>query len=81
MNYTKFVSIKSTLASDVQMSDSVGWAAQGGIDYALNSQWSLFASVAALKVSSKLVASGSTVLQTTIDFRPIVYSFGAGYRF
>jgi len=27
------------------------------------------------------VASGATVLQTTIDFRPIVYSFGTIYRF
>ena len=81
INYTKFISIESKLASDVKMGDSIGWAAQGGIDYALNKEWSLFASVAALKVSSKLVASGSTVLQTTIDFRPIVYSFGTAYRF
>jgi outer membrane protein len=81
INYTKFVQIKSKLASDVKMSDSTGWAAQAGIDYVLTPEWSLFASVAALKVKSKLVASGSTVLQTTIDFRPIVYSFGAAYRF
>jgi outer membrane protein len=63
------------------MGDSTGWAVQGGVDYALNKQWGLFASVAALKVKSKVVASGATVLQTTIDFRPIVYSFGTFYRF
>lgn len=80
-NYTRFVGIKSTLASDVKMSDSFGWAVQAGIDYALNKEWSLFASVDALKVKSKLVASGSTVLETTIDFRPIVYAVGAAYRF
>jgi len=81
INYTKFVRIKSTLADDVKMSDSTGWAAQAGMDYALNKDWSLFASVAALKVKSKLVAAGTTVLETTIDFRPIVYSFGVVYRF
>jgi outer membrane protein len=81
INYTKFVGIKSRLASDVKMSDSFGWAVQAGLDYALNKEWGLFASVSALKVRSKLVASGATVLQTTIDFRPIVYSFGAAYRF
>jgi outer membrane protein len=81
VNYTKFVRIKSILADDVKMSDSTGWAAQAGIDYALNKDWSLFASVAALKVKSKLVAAGTTVLQTTIDFRPIIYSFGVAYRF
>jgi outer membrane protein len=81
INYTKFVGIESKLAQDVKMSDSVGWALQAGVDYALDKQWGLFASVTALKVKSKLVASGSTVLQTTIDFRPIVYSFGGSYRF
>jgi len=81
INYTKFVGIESSLASDVKMSDSTGWAAQVGIDYSLNKEWSLFGSVAALQVKSKVVASGSTVLQTTIDFRPIVYTFGAVYKF
>jgi len=81
INYTKFIDIESKLASDVQMSDSTGWAVQAGVDYLVNKQWGLFASVAALKVKSKLVASGSTVLTTTIDFRPVVYSFGASYRF
>lgn len=81
INYTRFVSAESKLATDVKLSDSVGWAAQAGLDYALTKDWGLFASVAALRVKSKLVASGSTVLQTTIDFRPVVYSFGAVYRF
>lgn len=81
VNYTKFTNIKSPLASDVQMSDSTGLAVQAGIDYALNKQWGLFASVAALKVKSDLVAAGSTVLTTTIDFKPIVYSAGASFKF
>jgi outer membrane protein len=81
INYTRFVRVESKLAPDVKMSDSTGWAAQAGVDYTLNREWSLFASVAALKVKSKVVASGSTVLQTTIDFRPIVYTVGLGYRF
>lgn len=81
INYTRFVGIQSRLASDVKMSDSTGWAVQAGIDYALTSEWGLFASVAALKVKTNVVASGATVLQTTIDFRPVVYSLGVAYRF
>jgi outer membrane protein len=81
INYTKFVSIESTLASNVEMSDSWGPAGQIGIDYALSKDWSLFASVAALKVKSNLVATGATVLTTTIDLRPITYSFGVSYKF
>ncbi len=81
VNYTRFTGIKSTLATDVQMSDSTGLAVQAGIDYSFNKQWGFFASIAALKVKCDLVAAGSTVLQTTIDFKPIVYSAGVSYRF
>ena len=80
-NYTKFVSAKSKLATDVKLGDSFGWAVQAGVDYALNKDWGLFASVAALKVKSKVVATGATVLTTTIDFRPITYQAGVSYRF
>jgi outer membrane protein len=80
-NYTRFMSIQSTLASSVQMSDSWGWAVKGGVAYAVDKQWSLFGSVAALEVKTKLVASGATVLQTSIDFKPIVYTLGAAYSF
>ena len=82
INYTRFVDIKSSLASDVKMSDSVGWAAVVGLDYAINDQWGLWTSVAALKVKTKVVAvTPGTVLTSTIDFRPIVYSAGASFRF
>jgi outer membrane protein len=81
INYTKFVSIKSTLAPDVKMSDSTGLAVQLGIDYAASKDWSLFASVAKVNTKSKLVASGATVLTTEIDFRPITYAFGVSYKF
>lgn len=81
VNYTKFESIKSPLASDVKMSDSVGPAVQAGVNIAFAKPWGAFASIAAVKVKSDLVAAGSTVLTTTIDFRPLVYSAGVFYRF
>ena len=81
INYTKFVSIESKLAPDVQMSDSTGLALQLGVDYAFSKQWGLFASVAKLQTKSKLVATGTTVLTTEIDFRPVTYSFGLAYKF
>jgi outer membrane protein len=81
VNYTKFTDVKSKLAPDVKMGDSTGWAVHAGTDYNINKDWAVWASVSALKVKSKVVASGTTVLQTTVDFRPIVYSAGIGYRF
>ncbi len=81
LNYTRFTNITTPYAWDVKLRDSVGFAAQLGVDYAYTKEWGLFASVAKVDVKSKLVATGAVVLQSTIDFRPITYSFGASYRF
>ncbi len=81
INYTKFSSIRSSLASDVKMSDSTGLVVQAGIDYAFDKNWGLFASVARIDTKSKLVAAGSTVLTTKIDFKPVTYAAGLSYRF
>jgi outer membrane protein len=81
VNYTRFVSIRSSLAPQVDMSDSWGWVVQAGVDYALSKQWGLWASASKLRVKSDVVAVGATVLTTTIDFRPITYAFGASYKF
>lgn len=81
INYTRFTNAKSPYGYDVDLSDSWGPAAQVGIDYAFNKQWGAFASVAVVKVKSDLVAVGASVLQTTIDFRPVVYSAGISYKF
>jgi outer membrane protein len=82
INYTRFTDIKTTLpVQSVDMSDSWGLALQAGVNYAVDKNWGLFASIARVDVKSDLVAVGSTVLTTTIDFKPITYSFGAWYRF
>jgi outer membrane protein len=81
INYTKFTDAKSVLASDVKLGDSYGLAVQAGVNYAINKDWGLFASIAKIDVKSKLVASGSTVLTTTIDFKPVVYSIGGYWQF
>jgi len=81
INYTRFTNAKSPYGYDVNLSDSWGLAGQVGIDYAINKQWGAYTSVAMVKVKSDLTAVGATVLQTTIDFRPIVYSAGLSYKF
>ncbi len=81
VNYTRFTGIRSSLAPKVEMSDSVGLVVQAGANYMLSREWGLFASVAKVQVKTDLVATASTVLTTTIDFRPITYSFGVAYRF
>jgi outer membrane protein len=81
VNYTHFSDIKTPYAWDVKLRDSVGLAAQVGADYRIGKHWGLFASVARVDVKSKLVATGATVLQSTIDFAPRTYAFGAYCHF
>ncbi len=81
LNYTKFTGVKTPYGWDVKLSDSYGLAAQAGLNYALDKQWGLFGSVARVDVKSKLVATGAVVLQSTIDFKPWTYTFGASYKF
>jgi outer membrane protein len=81
VNYTKFTNVTTPYGWDVSLSDSTGLAAHVGVDWALNKQWGLWASLGAVEVRSKLVATGATVLQSTIDFRPLTYSVGASFKF
>ena len=81
INYTKFKNVKSSIAEDVEVGSSWGPMAQVGLEYAITKEINAFASVAAVKVKSKVVATGPTVLTTTVDYRPIVYSVGVAYRF
>ena len=81
VNYTRFTDVTTPHAWDVHLSDSTGLAAQAGLDWALNKQWGLFASVAKVQLKSNLTATGAVVLQSTINFRPITYSVGASFRF
>jgi len=81
INYTRFTSVRSSLAPDVEMGSSTGLALQAGVNYAITKDVGLFASIAKVNVKSKVVAAGATVLTTTVDFRPIVYSAGISYQF
>ena len=81
INYTRFTDAKTPYGWKVSLSDSWGLAVQAGVDYALGSQWGLFASVGAAQVKSDLVAVGAAVLRTTIDFRPVTIAAGVAYRF
>jgi outer membrane protein len=81
INYTHFSNVKSSLAPDVKMGNSTGLALQAGLNYAITNDIGLFASIAKINVKSKVVATGATVLTTTVDFRPIVYSAGVSYQF
>lgn len=81
INYTRFSSVRSNYPWSVSLSDSVGPAVNLGVELTVARPWVFWASASYIKVKSDLVAVGASVLQTTIDFKPMVYSMGASYRF
>lgn len=89
INYTYFSSIESSIpGAQIEMSDSWGWAVQGGISYAASKQWGLFASIARVDVKSDVKAVASLpgipvplTVTTSVDFKPITYAAGLWYAF
>ena len=81
VNYTRFADAKPTEGWQLSLSDRWGLAAQAGVGFAINCQWSLLASVGAAQVKSNLVAIGAAVLRTTIDFSPITLAAGESFKF
>ena len=89
VNYTKFTGVRSSLpTSKLDMSDSVGWAVQAGLNYAVRKDWGLFAAATRLDVKSDVDAIATipgvpvpVEVRTTIDLKPVTYSVGLWYRF
>jgi outer membrane protein len=89
INYTYFADIESSLPdADIDMSDSWGWALQGGISYAAAQNWGLFASVQFVDIESDVTAKTSlpgvpvpVTVKTKVDFGAISYTAGVWYAF
>lgn len=90
MNFTRFYDAESTAANNlaaggptqIRLKDSVGLAAQAGINYKLTDNWSINGNVVVANVETDLTATtGSIQRKTHIDFRPIAYAVSVGYSF
>lgn len=90
LNYTRFDDRRSTPTgnslnggpTDIRLTDSWGLAAQVGLDYRINDQWSIHGSVATARVKTTLTATTAGAARTMdIHFRPVVLTIAAGYRF
>ena len=90
VNYTKFDKRESTALgnqlnggpTDIRLTDSWGLAAQAGVSYRLNDQWTLNAAVATARVKTHLTATvAGQARKIDIRFRPTVLTVSAGYVF
>lgn len=88
INYTVFFDEEFTSAnsdagfSELELDNSLGLAAQVGVDYMLNQNWLLNASIRWIDIDTEanfdLNGSAGSV---DVDIDPFVYSITAGYRF
>lgn len=90
-NYTVFFSedvdsqLEGAIASkgDLDLDDSFGLAAQIGVDYALDDNWVLNASVWYLDIDTEadFKFDNGTRVEADVDIDPWVYMLGVGYKF
>ncbi len=90
VNYTVFFdeepsdTLKSALnATDMSLDNSFGLAAQAGLDYQINDQWLINASVRWIDIETDATIDLSSGDQVTVnvDIDPFVYTLSVGYRF
>lgn len=88
VNYTMFYSEKPSAAleatvgqTDVNMTDSLGWAAQAGIDIALNEKMFLNFDLKYIDTTARLATTAIGTQRVKISLDPIVFGVGVGFRF
>jgi outer membrane protein len=90
INYTLFYSEKASSGlqaavgkTSVHMSDSVGWAAQAGVDIDLNEKMFLNFDVKYLDIdtTARLSTTAAGVQRVKLNLDPLVFGVGVGMRF
>lgn len=59
--------------------DSLGFAVQAGVDYKIDSNWSLNLDVKKVQIRSDVLAAGAKISAVKVD--PVLIGVGFGYRF
>ena len=68
--------------SDLDLDDSWGLAANAGVDYMLNDDWFVNASVWYIDIETEAsYKAGTTKYKTDVDIDPWVFMIGGGYKF
>ena len=90
VNYTKFLSRRSTAAGDaasggptsISLPAALGPAVTVGLSYEITDRWHVYASYSVAQVDTKLTADTAGILRTSqIQFWPMTLVVSAGYSF
>ena len=79
VNFTRISSVHLLDGAADLENHSVGLALQAGLDYKINSNWSLNLDVKRINIRSDVTVSGATVSKVKVD--PTLVAVGIGYRF
>jgi len=79
INWTMFSNAKVDAPVSVSIDDSVGPAAQIGVDFALNDNWLLNVDLRYIVIEGDVNVQGTGV--GTVDINPWVYGINIGYKF
>ncbi|TSE07263.1 OmpW/AlkL family protein [Aquimarina algiphila] len=86
INYTIFYGVdEGPIADDIDYDNSVGFALQAGLDYALDDKWFLNVDVKKLFLQTDVTVNATNALGATVgadvDINPWLFGFGVGYKF
>jgi outer membrane protein len=79
VNYTRISSVHLLNGAGGLENHSVGLAAQAGVDFKLDKNWSLNLDVKRVNIRSDVTITGAVVSKVKVD--PTLLSVGVGYRF
>jgi len=80
INYTSFTSRSNILGGTAQVdSSSIGLAAQVGMDYVINKNWSVNVDAKYIQMNTDVKLNGTKI--GSVGLNPITIGVGVGYRF
>lgn len=79
VNFTRFSDVNIADGAVTIKKNSVGFALQAGVDYALDKNWSLNLDVKKVQLGTKVTGAGLNNSKFKVD--PVLVGVGVGYRF
>jgi len=83
INYTIFYDEEPAggAVTSVDYDNAFGWAAQIGVDYAIDNRWSINLDIKKLWLETDVSVNGGAITGKDVEINPWIVSLGVGYRF
>jgi outer membrane protein len=83
INYTIFYDEDPAggAVTSVDYDNAFGWAAQIGVDYAIDNRWSINLDIKKLWLETDVSVNGGAITGKDVEINPWIISLGVGYRF